>query len=67
MSARLSEREAAALGLVAKRSSRTTRKQATGPYRTRCVVDGVVFTRQVDEDRHFAAHPDHRRYDTVLT
>ena len=32
-----------------------------------CHVCGVLLARPVDEDRHQAANPDHRRYESSLT
>lgn len=45
--------------------SRTTRKEADGPYATVCTSCGTAFTRQKDEDDHLATTT-HRRFELVL-
>jgi hypothetical protein len=74
MTARITAARARQLGLpgveptTPRGKRRTTRKtvpsKECGP--TFCVTCDETFPRPVDEDRHFAAHRDHRRYGCVL-
>ena len=53
VTARITAAQARALGIDApKAKQRTTRKEATGPYRTRCTTCGEEFTSMAAEDRH---------------
>lgn len=64
MAARLTAAEARAIGLDVKPTrARTTRKVAKGRYHTTCHTCGEHFMTIASEDRHLAAHPDHRRYE----
>lgn len=68
--ARLTAAEARALGLTTRAARvKTTRKAAPSAdcASTRCVTCGAVCPRPKDEDTHFAANPDHRKYEVVLT
>ena len=66
MTARLTPAEAKALGLDVKATkTRTTRKTAPGPYRTRCDTCGETFTTRAGEDRH-VNEARHWRYALVL-
>jgi hypothetical protein len=60
---RLTAAEAKRLGIDAPVArKRTTRKEADGPYHTRCIVCGDEFTTVASENRHLDANPDHNRY-----
>jgi hypothetical protein len=65
----LTPAEARKLGIKVPGTARSTRK--TAPARecsdTRCVECGEIFTTMAAEDRHFAANPTHRRYESVIT
>ena len=73
MTARITAAKARQLGLpgVPKTTPRGKgRTRQTVPSKdcspTFCCVCTEQFPRPVDEDRHFAAHPDHARYGCVL-
>lgn len=69
MTVRLTEAEARRLGITtAARRKKTTGKAvpAADCAPTRCVTCDAVFDRPVDEDRHFADRPTHRRYEMVV-
>jgi hypothetical protein len=63
MTARLSNADLRRLGLAAPK--RTTRKTATGPYLTECVMCKTRFTTRASEDRH-VNETGHPRYSLVL-
>jgi hypothetical protein len=65
MTARLTRKEAAAIGLTLP-EGRTTKTTARGPYRTKCHACAEVFTTAASEDRHHAA-TGHVRYDLELS
>lgn len=66
MTAKLTEREAAALGLIDKPArKRGIRKEASGRYRTCCVTCGQQFTTIAAENRHLLESL-HCRYEVVL-
>jgi hypothetical protein len=65
VAARLTAGEARRLGITPPIPTRTTRKQATGNYHTRCTKCGTEFTTQAGEDRH-VTNPGHHRYELVL-
>jgi len=68
MTARISAKEAKALGLSAPDAKpakkRTTRKTGSGPYHTRCKTCGEEFTTAASEDRH-VHETHHARYELV--
>jgi hypothetical protein len=69
VSVHLTAAQARALGItgVAPAKVRTTRKEATGPYRTRCATPTchVEFSTMTNESSHFAA-TGHCRYDLII-
>lgn len=64
MTVHLTAAEARQLGVDIPAKGRTTRKTARGPYHTRCMSCGAVFTTQASEDRHVSAG--HNRFECVL-
>ena len=66
MAVRLSAAEARRLGLGNTPASRprTTRREARGPYATRCVLCGETFETIASEDRHVTLT--HARFELVL-
>lgn len=52
MTGKLTEREAAALGLIPKKAPRRTRQEAGGPYHTICLECAQQFVTIASEDRH---------------
>ena len=65
MTVRLTPAEARRLGIdPTPTRTRTTRREAAGPYHTRCTTCGDEFTTIAAEDRHLTAG--HHRYELVL-
>jgi hypothetical protein len=63
----LTPAEARRLGLdTTPARKRTTRKEATGPYHTRCTKCGDEFTSVAAENRHLDADPSHLNYLCVI-
>lgn len=63
MSVHISRKEAERLGLDV--PAKTTKRVASGPYRTTCATCSETFTTAAAEDRHFAA-TNHHRYVVVF-
>ena len=62
----MTEQQAAALGIVPRKKTRTTRRTAKGePYHTVCVACGEEFHTIASEDRH-VKNTTHRNYRLVL-
>lgn len=72
MTVHLTEAQAKKLGIDVKGAGRPTKKRlrntvaAADCAATRCVQCDARFERPVDEDRHFAANPSHRRYEMAF-
>ena len=66
MSGRISVAEAKRLGLLdPQKKKRTTRKEAPGPFNSRCMVCQEEFTTIASEDRHLLATK-HGRYEVIF-
>lgn len=67
MTARITAAEARAMGLDVSKPARvrTTRKEAKGPYHTRCCACGEEFTARTTETKH-VEEVRHYRYETVI-
>jgi hypothetical protein len=66
VSARITDAQARALGLVTKTKPRTTRRVARGgAYHTVCMTCGEEFHTRASEDRHVEA-THHARYQLVV-
>jgi hypothetical protein len=61
----MTAKQAAALGIIPKQKTRTTRKTAKGPYHTVCVACGEEFHTLASEDRHLNTTK-HGNYRLVL-
>lgn len=67
MTVHLTPAQARKLGITPPAGKRRTRTATTNCLPLRCCTCGEVFTRPVDENRHFDTNPTHRRYEAVLT
>ena len=65
MAARISNAEAKRLGLTVDKKKRTTRKEAAGPFRSRCWTCEEEFDTQAAETRHVLATR-HSRYEVIF-
>ena len=66
MTVRITPAQARALGVDTPNSRRrSTRRTASGPYRTRCTTCGDVFVSEAAETRHLD-DTGHGRYELVL-
>lgn len=61
----MSEKEARRAGLLPRKSKRTTRKEAEGPFRSQCWTCEEVFDTQAAETRHLLATR-HTRYEVIF-